>query len=174
MDSPRLAQKVRVNQFVAQLVRTSGDESLPEHIRERARRTRKLLPEVPHLGDLVPDLEKPWQPCDISAARGEEWESAFAGRVGKVGLVVSAREKLPWVTKLPPWTRALVARYFLGSSPINERLGDVGGKRKYAAVVMTRAEKRALRILRILLRHGRDGEEGKEDVSLTKFKTDYP
>ena len=50
--------------------RTSGDESLPEHIRERARRTRKMLPEVPHLGDLVSDLDMPWQPCDINAARG--------------------------------------------------------------------------------------------------------
>ena len=71
MDSPRLAQKVRANEFVAQLVRTSGDESLPEHIRERARRIRKTLPEVPHLGDLVPDLDNPWQPSDISAARGK-------------------------------------------------------------------------------------------------------
>ena len=59
MDSPQLAQKFRANQFVAQLVRTSGDESLPLHIRERARRTRAQLPEVPHLGHLVPDLDKP-------------------------------------------------------------------------------------------------------------------
>ena len=50
---------MRANQFVAQLVRTGGDESLPVHIRERARRTRTLLPEVPHLGELVPDLDKP-------------------------------------------------------------------------------------------------------------------
>ena len=75
------------------------------------------------------------------------------------------KEKLPWgLTKLPPWTRALVARYFLGSFPIIERWEDVGGKRKYAAAVKSRADERALRILRILHRHGRDGEEGKEDV----------
>ena len=84
----------------------------------KVRRTRKLLPEVPHLGDLVLDLYKPWQPCDISAARGKEWERAFEGRTRKVGLVGSGKEKLPWgLTKLPPWTRALVARYFLGSFP---------------------------------------------------------
>ena len=98
-------------------------------------------------------------------ARGEEWERAFEGRVRKVGLVGRGKEKLPWgLTKPPPWTHALVARYFLGSFPIIERWEDVGGKRKYAAAVKTRAEKRALRILRILHRHGRDGEEGKEDV----------
>ena len=80
-------------------------------------------------------------------------------------LVGSGKEKLPWgFTKLPPWTRALVARYFLGSFPIIERWEVVGGKRKYAAAEKTRAEKRALRILRIMHRHGRDGEEGKEDV----------
>ena len=80
-------------------------------------------------------------------------------------LVGNAKEKLPWgLTKLPSWTRALVARYFLGSFPIIERWEYVGGKRKYAAAVKSRAEKRALRILRILHRHGRDGEEGKENV----------
>ena len=72
-------------------MRTSGDESLPEHIRERARRTRKLLPDVPHLGDLVPDLDKAWQPNDISAAREKEWERAFAEGVRKVGLVGRGR-----------------------------------------------------------------------------------
>ena len=128
-------------------------------------RTRKTLPEVPHLGDLVPDLDKPWQPSDISAARGEEWVRAFAGKVRKVGLLGKGKEKLPWgLTKLPPWTRALVARYFLGSFPIIERWEVVGGKRKYVVAEKTRAEKRALRILRILHRHGRDGEDGNEDV----------
>ena len=73
--------------------------------------------------------------------------------------------KLLWgLRRLPPWTRALVARYFLGSFPIIERWEDVGGKRKYMAAAKTQAEARALRILRILHRHGRDGEEGKEDV----------
>ena len=124
-----------------------------------------MLPEVLHLCDLFPDLYKPWQPRDISAARGEEWERAFEGRVRKVGLVGSGKEKLPrGLAKLPPWTRALVARYVLGTFPIIERREDVGGKRKYATAVKTRAEKRALRILRILHRHGRDGEEGKEGV----------
>ena len=66
--------------------------------------------------------------------------------------------------KLPPWTRALVARYFLGSFPIIEMWEDVGEKRKYAAAVKSMAENRALRTLRILHRHGRDGEEEKEYV----------
>ena len=80
-------------------------------------------------------------------------------------MVGRGKKKLPWgLKKLPPWTRALVARYFLGFFPIIERWEDVGGKRKYTAAVKSRAEKRALRILRILHRHGRDGEEGKEDV----------
>ena len=43
MDSPQLAQKIRSNQFVARLVRTSGDESLPLHSRERSHRTRAQL-----------------------------------------------------------------------------------------------------------------------------------
>ena len=83
IDSPQISQKVRANRFVAQLVNTSGDESLPLHILERALRTRAQLPEVPHLGHLVPDLDKPWQPRDIRAAREEEWERAFDGRKRK-------------------------------------------------------------------------------------------
>ena len=73
--------------------------------------------------------------------------------------------KLPWgLRRLPPWTRALVARYFLGSFPIIETWVEAEGKRKYVAAAKTQAEARALRILRILHRHGRDGEEGKEEV----------
>ena len=49
IDSPELAQKIRANQFVAQLVRTSGDDALPLHILERARRARERLHAVPHL-----------------------------------------------------------------------------------------------------------------------------
>ena len=83
----------------------------------------------------------------------------------KSGASRDGKKKLPWgLTKLPPWTRALVARYFLGPFPIIERWEDVGRKRKYASAEKTGAEKRALRFLRILHRHGRDGEEGKEDV----------
>ena len=73
--------------------------------------------------------------------------------------------KLPWgLRRLPPWTRPLVARYFLGSFPIMETWEEIDGKRKYSAVAKSPAETRALRILRILHRAGRDGEEGKEDV----------
>ena len=76
-------------------------------------------------------------------------------------LLGKGKEKLPWgLTNLPPWTRALVARYFLGSFPIIERWEDLGGKRKYAAAVKTRAEKRALRILRILPWERRRGGKG--------------
>ena len=90
---------------------------------------------------------------------------AFAGRKIKALSVASGKVKLPWgLRRLPPWTRALVARYFLGAFPIIERWEDVGGKRKYVAAAKTQAEARALRILRILRRHGRDGEEGREDV----------
>ena len=72
---------------------------------------------------------------------------------------------LPWgLKRLPPWSRALVARYFLGSFPIIERWEDVGGKRKYAAAAKSQAETRALRIICILHRAGSNGEEGKEDV----------
>ena len=75
------------------------------------------------------------------------------------------QEKLPWgLTNLPPWTRALVARYFLGSFPIIERLEEVNWKRKYTAAAKTPEGARALRILHILHREGRDGEDGKEDV----------
>jgi len=165
IDSPALAQKIRANQFVAQLVSTSSDDALPLHIRERARRARVQLPAVPHLSRLVPDLDRPWQPRDMRAAREEEWERAFAGRKRTAPPVGRGQAKLPWgLTLLPPWTRPLVARYFLGSFPIIERWEEVGGKRKYAAVAKSQAEKRALRILRILHRAGRDGEEGREDV----------
>ena len=165
MNSPQLAQKVRANQFVAQLVRTSGDESLPLHIRERAHRTRAQLPHVPHLGRLVPDLDKPWKSREIRAAREEEWGRVFDGRKRKAPAAGRGNEKLPWgLRQLPPWTRALVARYFLGSFPIIERWEEVDGKRKYIAAAMSPAERGALRILRILHRDGRGGEEGKEDV----------
>ena len=165
IDSPELAQKIRANQFVAQLVRTSGDDALPLHIRERARRARERLHAVPHLPRLVPDLDRPWQPRDIRAARVEEWERAFAGRKRRAPLEESGKVKLPWgLRRLPPWTRALVARYFLGSFPIIETWVEAEGKRKYVAAAKTQAEARALRILRILHRHGRDGEEGREDV----------
>ena len=73
--------------------------------------------------------------------------------------------KLPWgLRRIPPWTRAPVARYFLGSFPTSESWEDVEGKRKYVAAAKTQAEERALRILRILHRHGGDGEEGREDA----------
>ena len=73
--------------------------------------------------------------------------------------------KLPWgLRRLPPWTDALVARYFLGSFPIIERWEDVGGKRKCVVAAKTQAEARALRILRILHRQARDGADGKKDV----------
>ena len=49
LDSPELARKIRANQFVAQLVRTGGDDALPLHIRERVRRTRERPHAVPHL-----------------------------------------------------------------------------------------------------------------------------
>ena len=74
-------------------------------------------------------------------------------------------EKLPWgLRRLPPWTRALFARYFLGYFPIIKKWEEVDGKRKYTAAAKTPAETRALRVMRILHRAGRDGEEGKEDV----------
>lgn len=57
IESPALVQKFRANQFVTQLVRTSGDESFPLLIRERARRTRGQLPEVPPLSRMVPNLD---------------------------------------------------------------------------------------------------------------------
>ena len=144
---------------------TSGDDALPLHIRERATRARDQLPAVPHLHRLVPDLDRPWQPRDIRAARVEEWERAFDGRKRKAPTVGSGKVQLPWgLRRLPPWSRALVARYFLGSFPIIERWEEVDGKRKYTAAGKSPAETRALRILRILHRDGRDGEEGKEDV----------
>ena len=65
---------------------------------------------------------------------------------------------------MPPWACALVARYFLGSFPIIERWEEVNGKMKYTAAAKTPAETRALCIMRILHRAGRDGEEGKENV----------
>ena len=68
------------------------------------------------------------------------------------------------MTRLPPWTRALVARYLLGNFPVIERWEAERGKRKYVAAAKTPAEKRALIILRILHRPGRDDAEGKEDV----------
>ena len=80
LDSPELALKIRANPFVAQLVCTSGDDALPLHIRERARRSRERLHAVPHLPRPVPDLDRPWKPRDIRAAREEEWVRAFAGR----------------------------------------------------------------------------------------------
>ena len=87
------------------------------------------------------------------------------GRKRKASAAGRGKEKLPWGRlRLPPWTRALVARYFLGSFPIIERWEEVDGKRKYTAAAKTPAEARALRILRILHREGRDGEAGKEDV----------
>ena len=165
IDSPALAQMIRAHQFVDQLVRTSGDEALPLHIRERARRARGQLHAVPYLNRLVPYLDRPWQSRDVRAARDEEWERAFLGRKRKAPAAGRGKEKLPWgLTRLPPWTRALVARYFLGTFPIIERWEEVGGKRKYVAAAKTPAEKRALIILRILHRPGRDDAEGKEDV----------
>lgn len=62
---------------------------------------------------------------------------------------------------LPAWTRALFARYFIGSFPITERWKDISGRRKYATAAKTPAEACALRIMRILV-HGCHGEEGKE------------
>ena len=165
IDSPALAQKIRAHQFVAQLVYTSEDDALPMHIRERARRARDQLHAVPHLNRLVPDLGRPWQPRDMRAAREEEWERAFASRKRKATPAGKGKVKLPWgLRRLPPWTRPLVARYFLGSFPIMETWEEIDGKRKYSAVAKSPAETRALRILRILHRAGRDGEEGKEDV----------
>ena len=112
-----------------------------------------------HLPRLVPDLDRPWQPRDIRAAREVEWARAFAGSKRKALSERSGKVKLPWgLRRLPPWTRALVARYFLGSFPIIERWEDVGGKKKYVAAAKTQAEARALRILRILHHHGRNGK----------------
>ena len=122
IDSPALAQKIRAHQFVAQLVRTSGDDALPLHIRERAQRAREKLHAVPHLQRLAPDLDRPWQPHDMRAAQEEEWERAFAARKRKAPPVGKNNVKLPWgPRRLPPWSRPLVTRYFLGSFPIIER-----------------------------------------------------
>ena len=126
---------------------------MPIHVRQRATVARQELPNVLLLQRLVPDLEKPWDPAYIHAAREEEWERAFEGRKRRPPTPGRGWEKLPWGLRLlPPWTRALVARYFLATFPIIEKKIMVDGKKKYLAAAKTLAEGKALRSLRML--HG--------------------
>ena len=61
------------------------------------------------------------------------------------------KEKLPWGLRLlPPWTRALVARYFFATFPIIEKEEKVDEKKKYLAPEKTPAEVKALSSLRML------------------------
>ena len=163
LDSPYLTWKIQANQFVAQLVRTSLDGRLPLDVRDRSKRARKALDDVPHLRSLAPDMEKPWQPGDIGAAREKEWKAVFEGRRRKPPLAGRGKAKLPWgLHLLPPWTRPLVARYFLATFPIIEKRETVDGKNKYLAAVKTPAEVKALRSLRQLHMECR-GERGDLD-----------
>ena len=151
MDSPDLVRKIRAHQFVAQINHTSDDTNLPNHVRERAEVARQELHAVPLLGRLVPDLENPWKPSDIRAAREDEWEKAFEGRKRRPPKAGRGKEKLPWGLRLlPPWSRALVARYFLVTFPIIEKRVTVAGKKKYLAAAKTPAEVKALRSLRMM------------------------
>ena len=151
MDSPELVRKIMANQFVAQINRTSQDECLPRHVRQRAIAAKQELPKVPLLQRLVPNLEKPWEPADIQAEREMEWERAFEGRKRRPPTPGRGEDKLPWGLRLlPPWTRALVARYFFATFPIIEKKAMVHGKKKYLAAEKTPAEVKALRTLRML------------------------
>jgi len=151
MDSPDLVRKIRAHQFVAQINHTSDDTNLPNHVRERAAVARQELHAFPLLGRLVPDLENPWKPSDIRAAREDEWEKAFEGRKRRPPKAGRGKEKLPWGLRLlPPWSRALVARYFLVTFPIIEKRVTVAGKKKYLAAAKTPAEVKALRSLRMM------------------------
>lgn len=59
MDSPELVRKIQAHQFVTQIVRTSEDTSLPNHVREYAAVARQEFHAVPHIERLVPDLARP-------------------------------------------------------------------------------------------------------------------
>ena len=151
MDSPELVRKIKAHQFVAQLVRTSSDSNAPQHARDRARLARRDLHSVPHLRDLVDELDRPWGREEIRAAREEEWKNAFRRRKRKPPTAGRKYETLPWGLRLlPPWTRPLVARYFFATFPILEKKEEENGKTAYSPAAKTAAETLALRSLRLL------------------------
>ena len=70
-------------------------------------------------------------------------------------------KKLPWgLPLLPPWTRALVARYFLATFSIVKKKAEVEGKTRYVSAVKMPADTKALHSLRPVPDYWRMGAVG--------------
>lgn len=163
LDSPRLVRQIKAHQFVASVRAVVLDESLPADIREKARLTIQELPYVRGLGELVEDLDKPWDKVEVRRVRERALNQAFEGAKRKAPQVGERDKFMPWLWKLPhPWARALAARYFFNTFPIFNRTRQVGGKRVTEKAVKTKAEKRALLGDLQMLQHVEEGSE--EDV----------